>query len=48
MQLRHLRYFVKIVEAGSISRAATIVRVARPALSQQIAELEERLGVAMQ
>jgi LysR family transcriptional regulator, nitrogen assimilation regulatory protein len=43
MQLRHLRYFVKIVEAGSFSRAAAI-HVAQPALSQQIAELEEQLG----
>ena len=46
MQLRHLRYFVKIVEAGSFSRAAaTIHRRPQPALSQQIAELEEQLGV---
>ena len=44
MQLRHLRYFVKIVEAGSFSRAASTIHVAQPALSQQIAELELRLG----
>ncbi|MCA6119315.1 LysR family transcriptional regulator [Bradyrhizobium sp. WSM 1738] len=47
MQFRQLRYFVKIVEAGSFSRAATIVHVAQPALSQQIADLEERLGVTL-
>lgn len=45
MQFRQLRYFVKIVEAGSFSRAATLIHVAQPALSQQIHELEERLGV---
>lgn len=45
MQLRHLRYFVKIVEAGSFSRAAATIYVAQPALSQQIAELEEQLGL---
>lgn len=45
MQFRHLRYFVKVVEAGSFSRAATLIHVAQPALSQQIAELEEMLGV---
>ncbi|WP_442894407.1 helix-turn-helix domain-containing protein [Bradyrhizobium sp. AZCC 1708] len=45
LQLRHLRYFVKIVEAGSFSRAAATIHVAQPALSQQIAELEEELGV---
>lgn len=47
MQLRHLRYFVKIVEAGSFSRAATTIHVAQPALSQQIAELEEKLGLSL-
>ena len=47
MQFRQLRYFVKIIEAGSFSRAASIVHVAQPALSQQVAELEERLGVAL-
>jgi LysR family transcriptional regulator, nitrogen assimilation regulatory protein len=47
MQFRQLRYFVKIVDAGSFSRAASIVHVAQPALSQQVAELEERLGVML-
>jgi LysR family transcriptional regulator, nitrogen assimilation regulatory protein len=47
MQLRHLRYFVRIVEAGSFSRAAVTIHVAQPALSQQIAELEEELGVTL-
>lgn len=47
MQLRHLRYFVKIVEAGSFSRAAALIPVAQPALSQQIAALEEELGVTL-
>jgi len=44
MQFRHLRYFVKVVEAGSFSRAAAAIHVAQPALSQQVGELEERLG----
>jgi len=47
VQLRHLRYFVKIVEAGSFSRAAALIPVAQPALSQQIAALEEELGVVL-
>jgi LysR family nitrogen assimilation transcriptional regulator len=47
MQLRHLRYFVRIVEAGSFSRAASLVHVAQPALSQQIGELETELGVLL-
>lgn len=44
MQYRQLRYFVKVVEAGSFSRAAATIHVAQPALSQQIAELEEEMG----
>lgn len=47
MQFRHLRYFVKIVEAGSFSRAAATIHVAQPALSQQIADLEARMGIAL-
>ncbi|WP_162600966.1 LysR substrate-binding domain-containing protein [Paraburkholderia sp. C35] len=47
IQVRHLRYFVKIVEAGSFSRAAALIHVAQPALSQQISELEEMLGVSL-
>jgi LysR family transcriptional regulator, nitrogen assimilation regulatory protein len=47
IHLRHLRYFVKIVEAGSFSRAASTIFIAQPALSQQIAELEEELGVVL-
>jgi LysR family nitrogen assimilation transcriptional regulator len=46
-QYRQLYYFVKIVEAGSFSQAARTIHVAQPALSQQIAELEASLGVAL-
>ena len=47
MQFRQLRYFVAVVEAGSISRAASVVHVAQPALSQQIADLEDRIGMKL-
>jgi len=47
VQLRHLHYFARIVEAGSFSRAATTVHIAQPALSQQIAELELDLGMPL-
>jgi LysR family transcriptional regulator, nitrogen assimilation regulatory protein len=47
IQLRHLDYFINIVDAGSFSRAATMIHVAQPALSQQMAELEESLGVSL-
>jgi LysR family nitrogen assimilation transcriptional regulator len=47
MRYRQLRYFCKIVECGSFSRAAATIHVAQPALSQQIAELEIEMGVEL-
>jgi DNA-binding transcriptional LysR family regulator len=44
MELRHLRYFVAVAEAGSITRAAAVVRVAQPSLSRQLRQLEEEVG----
>jgi len=40
VDFRKLRSFVKIVDTGSVSRAASILHTAQPALSQQIASLE--------
>ena len=47
VDLRQLRYFVAIVEAGSISRAAERVHVAQSALSLHIRRMEESLGTAL-
>jgi LysR family nitrogen assimilation transcriptional regulator len=47
MNLRQLRYLVKIVDVGSITRAAGQLFVAQPALGVQIKSLEERLGVEL-
>lgn len=44
MELRHLRYFVATAEAGSITRAAAVVRVAQPSLSRQLRQLEADVG----
>lgn len=44
MELRQLRYFVAIAEAGSLSKASERLRVAQPALSMQLANLEAQLG----
>jgi LysR family nitrogen assimilation transcriptional regulator len=43
MELRQLRYFVAIVDHGSLSRAAQVLHVAQPALTQQLRQLEEEL-----
>ena len=47
MRFRQLRYFCKIVECKSFTRAATTIHIAQPALSQQIAELEAVMGVEL-
>ena len=43
MNLRRLKYFVKIVEIGSLTQAAEILHIAQPALSQQMATLENEV-----
>jgi len=44
MELRQLRYFVGIIQAGSLSRAADQLHVAQSALSHHLAGLESELG----
>ena len=47
MELRQLRYFVRIVELGSMSRAAADLDMVQSALSQQITRLEGELATAL-
>jgi LysR family nitrogen assimilation transcriptional regulator len=47
MELRQFRYFVAIVDHGSLSRAARVLHIAQPALTQQIQQLEDELGVQL-
>lgn len=47
MELRHLRYFQAVAEDLSFSRAARRLRVAQPALSRAVKDLEGQMGVQL-
>ena len=47
ISFRQIRYFLAVAEAGNFSLAAAGLFVAQPALSRQIAALEEELGVTL-
>jgi DNA-binding transcriptional LysR family regulator len=47
MELRHLRYFVTVAEELNVSRASARLRISQPAVSRQLRDLEEELGVKL-
>jgi DNA-binding transcriptional LysR family regulator len=47
VELRHLRYFVTVAASQNFTQAARQLRVAQPALSRQIHDLEDELGVTL-
>jgi LysR family hca operon transcriptional activator len=48
MELRHLRYFIAVAEAGSMKLAAeSRLHTAQPSLSRQMRDLEHEVGVAL-
>src|SRR5713226_3827009 len=48
MELRHLRYFVAVADAGSLTEAAQqTLRTSQPSLSRQIRDLEDEVGARL-
>src|SRR5471030_3086963 len=47
MELRHLRYFAAVAAHGSFNRAAGKIHLTQPALSRQVKDLEDELGVRL-
>lgn len=47
MELRHLRYLIAVAEERSFSAAAERLRLAQPALSRQIRDLEQEIGTPL-
>ncbi|WP_407847392.1 LysR family transcriptional regulator [Bordetella petrii] len=47
MELKQLRYFLQVCDAGSIAGAARTLHIAQPALSRHIASLEHQLGTRL-
>jgi LysR family nitrogen assimilation transcriptional regulator len=47
LELRQLRYFIAVARQGNFNRAARQLNIAQPALSRQVQQLEEDLGIQL-
>ena len=44
MELRTLRYFLTVIQEGSITNASKRLHITQPTLSRQLSDLERELG----
>jgi DNA-binding transcriptional LysR family regulator len=47
VELRHVRYFLAVVDAGSVTAASSLVHVTQPSLSRQLRLFERSLGITL-
>ena len=47
MTIRHIKTFIAVCEAGSVTKAAELLHVAQPSVSQSISEMEKHYGVIL-
>jgi DNA-binding transcriptional LysR family regulator len=47
MEIRHVKYFLAVADAGSITEAARLLHLSQPPLSTAMAKLESELGVTL-
>jgi len=47
MELRHVRYFLAVVDAGSVTAASQLVHITQPSLSRQLRLFESDLGITL-
>lgn len=47
MELRHLRYLIAVAEQGSFTRASHLLNISQSAISEQLADLEDEIGVQL-
>ena len=47
MEYRVLKYFLTVAQEENITRAASLLHISQPALSRQLMQLEEELGVKL-
>ena len=47
MEIQHVRHFIAAADAGNMTRAAEMLGIAQPALSQSLRRMEDKLGVKL-